>query len=58
MAESDYVFEEPIDSKRTYKYEKALEVYQEIKQKKPELVSQLDFIESMGESTPNFSNFD
>ena len=43
---------------RTYKYEKALEIYQEIKQKKPELVSQLDFIESMGESTPNFSNFD
>ena len=22
MVESDYVFEEPIDSKRTYKYEK------------------------------------
>ncbi|MBJ13099.1 MAG: hypothetical protein CMG62_08520 [Candidatus Marinimicrobia bacterium] len=43
---------------RTYKYEKALEIYQEIKQKKPELVSQLDFIESMGENTPNFSNFD
>jgi hypothetical protein len=32
--------------------------YEEVKKAKPELVTQLDFIESMGEITPKFNKFD
>ena len=32
--------------------------YEEVKKAKPELVTQLDFIESMGENTPKFDKFD
>ena len=39
-------------------YEDAMDYYEEVKKAKPELVSQLDFIESMGESTPKFDKFD
>ena len=41
-----------------YKYDQALKYYDVVKKAKPELVSQLDFIETMGESTPKFDKFD
>ena len=31
-----------------YEYEEAISYYEEVKKAKPELVTQLDFIESMG----------
>ena len=40
------------------KLDAAMEYYEEVKKAKPELVSQLDFIETMGESTPKFDKFD
>ena len=43
---------------RMYKYDDALAYYEEVKKAKPELVTQLDFIESKGESTPKFDKFD
>ena len=62
----NHVFEEEMDYKvnlavslyRMYKYDQALEYYEVVKKAKPELVSQLDFIETMGESTPKFDKFD
>ncbi|MBT7901283.1 MAG: tetratricopeptide repeat protein, partial [Candidatus Marinimicrobia bacterium] len=56
--ELDYKINLAVALYRMYKYEQALEYYEEVRQKKPELVSQLDFIESMGEITPIFKNFD
>jgi len=56
--ELDYKVNLAVAYYRMYKYDQALTLYEEIKQKKPELVTQLDFIESMGEITPKFSNFD
>ena len=56
--ELDYKVNLAVAYYRMYKYDQALSLYEEIKQKKPELVTQLDFIESMGEITPKFSNFD
>jgi len=56
--ELDYKVNLAVAYYRMYKYDHALTLYEEIKQKKPELVTQLDFIESMGEITPKFSNFD
>ena len=56
--ELDYKVNLAVAYYRMYKYDQALVLYQEIKQKKPELVTQLDFIESMGEITPKFSKFD
>ena len=35
-----------------------MEYYEEVKKAKPELVTQLDFIESMGDNTPKFDKFD
>ena len=43
---------------RTYKYEDAVRYYDQVKKKKPEMVSQLDFIESRGERTPKYVKFD
>ena len=43
---------------RMYKYDEAMGYYEEVKKAKPELVTQLDFIESMGEITPKFNKFD
>jgi len=56
--EMDYKINLAVALYRMYKYEQALEYYEEVRQKKPELVSQLDFIESMGEITPIFKKFD
>jgi tetratricopeptide (TPR) repeat protein len=56
--ELDYKVNLAVAYYRMYKYDQALSLYEEIKQKKPELVTQLDFIESMGEITPKFSKFD
>ena len=43
---------------RTYKYDDAVRYYDQVKKKKPEMVSQLDFIESRGEITPKYIKFD
>jgi len=43
---------------RMYQYDEAMGYYEEVKKAKPELVTQLDFIESMGENTPKFEKFD
>ena len=56
--ELDYKVNFAVAYYRMYKYDQALTLYEEIKKKKPELVTQLDFIESMGEITPKFSKFD
>ncbi|MBT5225042.1 MAG: tetratricopeptide repeat protein, partial [Candidatus Marinimicrobia bacterium] len=54
----DYKINLAVALYRMYKYDEALRYYEEIKNKKPELVTQLDFIESMGEITPIFNKFD
>ena len=56
--EMDYKVNLAVAFYRMYKYEEAMEYYEEVKKGKPELVSQLDFIETMGESTPKFDKFD
>tara|TARA_Y100000591_G_scaffold59523_1_gene48022 strand:- start:2704 stop:5442 length:2739 start_codon:yes stop_codon:yes gene_type:complete len=56
--EMDYKVNLSVSLYRMYEYEQAIEYYEEVKKAKPELVSQLDFIESMGESTPKFDKFD
>ncbi|MBT4827676.1 MAG: hypothetical protein HON82_03805 [Candidatus Marinimicrobia bacterium] len=56
--EIDYKINLAVALYRMYKYDEALRYYEEIKNKKPELVTQLDFIESMGEITPIFNKFD
>ena len=56
--EIDYKINLAVAYYRMYKYDQALSLYEEVKQEKPELVTQLDFIESMGEITPKFSKFD
>ncbi|MBT3607908.1 MAG: tetratricopeptide repeat protein [Candidatus Marinimicrobia bacterium] len=56
--EIDYKINLAVALYRMYKYDEALRYYEEIKKKKPELVTQLDFIESMGEITPIFNKFD
>ncbi len=43
---------------RTYKYDDAVRYYDQVKKKKPEMVTQLDFIESRGERTPKYVKFD
>ena len=43
---------------RVRKYEQALTLFEEIKQNNPELVTQLSFIESMGEITSEYKKFD
>ena len=43
---------------RVRKYERALTLFEEIKQGNPELVTQLSFIESMGEITSKYKKFD
>ena len=56
--ELDYKINLAVALYRMYKYEEAIEYYEEVKKAKPELVTQLDFIESMGEITPKFKKFD
>ena len=56
--EMDYKVHLAVALYRMYKYDDALTYYEEVKKAKPELVTQLDFIESMGESTPKFDKFD
>ena len=56
--EMDYKVNLAVALYRMYKYDDALEYYDEVKKAKPELVTQLDFIETMGESTPKFDKFD
>ena len=56
--ELDYKVNLAVAYYRMYEYDEALSLYEEIKQKKPELVTTLDFIESMGEITPKYSKFD
>ena len=56
--EMDYKVNLAVSLYRMYKYEEAMEYYEEVKKAKPELVSQLDFIESMGDNTPKFDKFD
>jgi tetratricopeptide (TPR) repeat protein len=56
--EIDYKINLTVALYRMYKYDEALRYYEEVKKKKPELVTQLDFIESMGEITPIFNKFD
>jgi tetratricopeptide (TPR) repeat protein len=43
---------------RTYKYEEANNLYNEIKKIKPEKTAELSFIESMGKITPKYNKFD
>ena len=56
--EADYRVNLAVALYRIHKYERALELYDEIRQEKPELVSQLSFIESMGEITQKYKKFD
>ena len=56
--EMDYKVNLAVALYRMYMYDEAMEYYEEVKKGKPELVSQLDFIETMGESTPKFDKFD
>tara|TARA_A100001037_G_scaffold239307_1_gene218894 strand:- start:544 stop:3279 length:2736 start_codon:yes stop_codon:yes gene_type:complete len=56
--ELDYKINLAVALYRMYKYEEAIIFYDEVKKAKPELVTQLDFIESMGEITPKFKKFD
>ena len=55
--EMDYKVNLAVALYRMYKYDEALSYYEDVKAK-PELVTQLDFIESMGENTPKFDKFD
>ena len=43
---------------RTYKYDEANNLYNEIKKIKPEKTAELSFIESMGKITPKYNKFD
>tara|TARA_Y100001934_G_C12383471_1_gene794078 strand:- start:5927 stop:8662 length:2736 start_codon:yes stop_codon:yes gene_type:complete len=56
--EMDYKVNIAVALYRMYKYDQAMKYYEEVKKAKPELVTQLDFIESMGENTPRFDKFD
>ena len=56
--EMDYKVKLAVALYRMYRYDEAVEYYEEVKKAKPELVTQLDFIESMGENTPKFDKFD
>ncbi len=56
--EMDYKVNLAVALYRMYRYDEAVEYYEEVKKAKPELVTQLDFIESMGENTPKFDKFD
>ena len=56
--EIDYKINLAVALYRMYKYDEALTYYEEIKKEKPELVTQLDFIKSMGEITSKFKKFD
>ncbi len=56
--EMDYKVNLAVALYRMYKYKEALSYYEDVKKAKPELVTQLDFIESMGENTPKFDKFD
>ena len=56
--ELDYKVNLAVALYRMYKYDQATGYYEEVKKAKPELVTQLDFIESMGEITPKFNKFD
>ena len=56
--ELDYKVNLAVALYRMYKYDQAMGYYEEVKKAKPELVTQLDFIESMGEITPKFNKFD
>ena len=58
MEELDYKVNLAVALYRMYKYDEAMGYYEEVKKAKPELVTQLDFIESMGENTPKFNKFD
>ena len=56
--EIDYKVNLAVALYRMYMYDEAMEYYDVVKKAKPELVSQLDFIETMGASTPKFDKFD
>ena len=56
--ELDYKINLAVALYKTNKYDESLTYYKEVKKEKPELVTQLDFIESMGEITPDFKKFD
>ena len=56
--EMDYKVNLAVALYRMYKYDEALSYYEDVKKAKPELVTQLDFIESMGENTTKFDKFD
>ena len=56
--ELDYKVNLAVSLYRMYEYEEAISYYEEVKKAKPELVTKLDFIETMGESTPKFEKFD
>ena len=56
--ELDYKVNLAVALYRMYEYDEAMIYYEEVKKAKPELVTQLDFIETMGESTPKFEKFD
>ena len=56
--EMDYKINLAVALYRMYKYDQALKYYDVVKKARPELVSQLDFIETMGEITPKFDKFD
>ena len=56
--EMDYKINLAVALYRMYQYDEAMGYYEEVKKAKPELVTQLDFIESGGENTPKFDKFD
>ena len=56
--EMDYKVNLAVALYRMYEYEEAMGYYEVVKKAKPEMVTQLDFIESMGDITPKFDKFD
>ena len=56
--EMDYKVNLAVALYRMYEYDEAMGYYEEVKKAKPEMVTQLDFIESMGDITPKFDKFD
>ena len=54
--EMDYKVNLAVALYRMYMYDEAIEYYEVVKKAKPELVSQLDFIETMGEAHQSLIN--
>ena len=55
---SEYKLNLAVALYRVRKYDQALELFEEIKLKSPEIVGQATFIESMGEKPSKYKKFD